>query len=178
MLFKKILYKICKVDEQKWLTEAGIKEWPGNHWGDIRSFEDLRSCKRYYRIKKKTGVDPRDCYDLSMSLYLWLYSHLCQLVNDTNCDLTAYTFKHNGKTYTEGEYIEYLKELLLKLINFDEFEGCPDLIWDDLKNETSESLEEDKKEFMDIWKKNHEKIEIVRREMFDVLYELLPRLWW
>ena len=178
MLFKRILYRICGVDNQKWLKEAGIDFWPGNHWGDAtKSFNDIKRCIRCKKIKKRTGVDPRDCYSLDTSLYLWLYSHLCQLVNDTNCDLNAYKFTHRGKLYTEGEYIEYLKELLLKLIKFDEFEGCPDLIWSHM-SEGTESSEEEKKEFMDAWTKNYNRIEEVRHEMFDVLYELLPRLWW
>lgn len=177
-VFKKILAKLSGGDRQKWLEEAGVTCWPGNNWDDVNSFKALRHSWRCLRTRKKTGVDPRDCYSMDISLYQWLYTHLCQLEHDTNCDLEAHKFEHNGKTYTEGEYIAYLKSLLLKLMKFDEFDGCPDLKWADGDGSTVESSEEEKREFMDVWTKNYEKAESLRHEMFNVLYELLPHLWW
>ena len=170
----------------KWLEEAGINSYPDNHWGGIISFRDLKNLLRSKRKKRKTGVDPRDCWDLDSTFYLWLYEHLCQLLNDTNADLTWRKYTHNEKEYTEEEYIEYLKKLCLDMINFDEFEDCPDLKWHteqdpDYKGSRIlkfDNSEEELEKHRNQCKKNYERMESLRKELCDVFCELLPALWW
>lgn len=171
--------------KHKWLEEAGIHDYPDNHWGGIRSIKDFRSILRSKREKRKTGVDPRDCWNLDGAFYTWLYEHLCQLLKDTNANLTWQKYQHKDKEYTEGEYIEYLKKLLLDMINFDEFKNVPELPPDRFeKNEDGTitsictATEEQLEEFRKIHKKNCSECEKLRREIFDVFYELLPALWW
>lgn len=166
-----------------WLEKAGIHYYPDNHWGG-KSFKDLKAASAAKREKRRTGVDPRDCWNLDGTFYMWLYEHLCQLLKDTNADLTWQKFQHNDKEYTEGEYIEYLKKLLLDMINFDEFKDVPDLPHEFKKDENGNrhyvctASEELLKEFRNITKRNGKEYNRLRKEICDVFYELLPALWW
>lgn len=180
MIFKRLLSKIyCK--KNKYLEEAGISTYPANHWGGIDSFKSLLSARRSLREKRRTGIDPRECWDMDTSLYEWVYSNLCQLLKDTNADLSFHKFTFKNKTYTEEEFINYLKDLCLKLINFDEFEGCPpsyDPEVDDDSFALRELSDEEKEEFMRVYKENGKKYNSLRKEFCNVLYKLLPHLWW
>ena len=173
-----------------YLEDIGCHAYPDNHWGGIngyKPFSCLRTMIRQRRKARKTKVDPRDCWDLDDAFYCWLYEHLCQLLADTNTDLTWRTFEHNGKTYTEGEYIEYLKDLCKQMILFDEFEGCPDLDWELVNSKENDkgystvewkNTQEELELHNRIWRENYEKQEAMRKELCDVFCELLPHLWW
>lgn len=169
-----------------YLERAGIHCYPDNNWGNIHSFRSLLNVLKQRRREKKLSINPRDCWSLDDTFYLWLYEHLCLLLDDTNADLTWHKFKHNDKEYTEEEYIEYLKSLCLDMINFDEFKDCPDINWDIVNSEgekeyrTLEFLDEEKKlgEFREQSKKNYENQEALRKELCSVFCELLPHLWW
>lgn len=171
------LTKVFSKDPQPYLEEIGIDAWPGNNWGRITSMRALRKVRRFRKTKKKTGVDPRDCFHIDWSLYMWIYTHICQFEKDCGIDLGFWTFEHNGKKYTQREYMLYLKKLLTDLLCFDEIKDCPHIIWNNADGE-QESSDEEKRKFMDTWTKNYNDYESTRREMFDVLYELLPHLWW
>ena len=185
-LRRKFWDAITPKKKHPYLDKAGITTYPDNHWGGGMNFKGWKNALRQRRRARKYGFDPRDCWDLDDTFYLWLYEHLCLLLDDTNADLTWRTFEHNGKTYTEGEYIEYLKKLCLDMINFDEFKGCPDLEWHtepdpDYKDynrivwdNTEEELEANRVQS----KKNYEEKEALRKELIDVFYELMPSLWW
>lgn len=182
MIFRRLFNKVyCK--KNKYLEEAGITSYPSNHWGGISSFKALLSSKKYLREMRKTGVDPRECWDMETCLYGWVYSNLCQLLKDTNADLSCREFTFREKTYTEEDFINHLKDLCLELLRFDEFEGCPDL-YSFQENDKGDLIlvdnptEENKEKFMEAYIKNGERYESLRKEFCDVLYELLPHLWW
>lgn len=171
-----------------YLEEIGCHSYPDNHWGGIdgyKPFACLSNLFKQRRKKRKTKVDPRDCWGLDDTFYGWLYEHLCQYVNDTNANLTFHKFEHNGITYTEGEYIDYLKELCVKMINYDEFEGCPELDWDyihDEKNNAGTIKWKNSQEELDlhrkIWTENAKRHDAMRKELCNVFCDLLPYLWW
>ena len=173
----------CK--KNPYLEEIGVTSYSRNHFGGPDNFKQISSCIRNNRIARKTGVDPRDCWDLDIAFFEWLYCNLKQLLKDTNCDLTWRSYEHNGKTYTEGEYIEYLMDLCKQIMLFDEFKGCPELDWETEKEEGElgstikwKNSEEELKLFEEQNKKNTEELYALEKEVFDVFYELLHALWW
>ena len=182
----KLLTRLFANEKQPYLKEIGVTSWAGNHFGGIDTFGSLRNAIKCKRTKKKTGIDPRDCWNLDSTFYDWLYTHLCQLLKDTNCDLDCRSYEHNGKFYTEGEYIEYLKDLCKQVILFDEFKDCPDIDWDIVNSEDSSEYrtvkfnnsEEELAKFREQEKKNHEELTRLEKEIFDVFYELHHSLWW
>lgn len=158
--------------KHKWLEEVGIKDYPDNSWSERSPWRKWTKSLKYGIRKRKTGVDPRDCWDLQASFYRWLYEHLCQLEKDTCADLSWDTFDHGGRTFTEEEYIGYLKELLIKIIKMDVFEGVPSC---PLEGEVPFEVKEKVNEALRV---NAEKEESLRREIMEVLGDLLPSLWW
>ena len=171
-----------------YLEEIGCSSYPDNLWGGIdpcRPFACLRGMLRYRRRARKTGVNPATCWELDTAFYQWLYENLTQLLHDTNCDLTACKFVHNDKTYTEGEYIDYLRDLCVKMINYDELKGCPELNWDisttqdnGLKEVRWKNSPEELKLHAKIWKQNIQRHNETREEICAVFCELLSHLWW
>ena len=180
--FRKLLTKLfCK--KTPYLDEIGVENYSRNNCGGINNFHELFSHWRNNRIYRKTGVDPRDCWDLDTSFFQWLYCNCKQLLKDTNCDLTYRSYTHNGKNYTEGEYIEYLIDLCKQVMLFDEFKDCPKLDWEREKDEFGSKVkwknsEEELEKFREQTKKNGEELVALEREVFDVFYELLHALWW
>lgn len=182
--FRKILTKLfCK--KTPYLDEIGVDCTTRNNLGGINNFHELFSHLRNNRIARKTGVDPRDCWDLDTAFFQWLYCNCKQLLKDTNCDLTWRSYEHNGKTYTEGEYIEYLIDLCKQVMLFDEFKDCPKLDWEEEaeKDEIGSTVkwknsEEELERFREQTKKNGEELQALEKETFDVFYELLHALWW
>jgi hypothetical protein len=181
---RKILTKtFCK--KTPYLDEIGVDSYPRNNFGGINKFSELFSYLKKNRIARKTGVDPRDCWDMDTSFFQWLYCNCKQLLKDTNCDLTWRSYEHNGKTYTEGEYIEYLIDLCKQVLLFDEFKDCPKLDWDTEEDEDSLgrkvkwlNSEEELEKFREQTTKNGEELTALEKETFDVFYELLHALWW
>ena len=184
--FRKILTKLfCR--KTPYLDEIGVENYSRNNCGGINNFHELFSHWRNNRIYRKTGVDPRDCWDLDTSFFQWLYCNCKQLLKDTNCDLTYRTYEHNGKTYTEGEYIEYLIDLCKQVMLFDEFKDCPDIDWETEKVTDPETgyttvkflnSEEELEKFRNQTKLNGLILQKLEKETFDVFYELLHALWW
>lgn len=183
---RKLLTKIfCK--KNLYLEEIGETCYPSNHFGGITNFSDLRNHLRYNRIARRTGTDPRTCWGMDSAFFDWLYCNCRQLLKDTNADLTYQKYKHDGKTYTEGEYIEYLADLCKKVILFDEFKDCPDIEWETEKvtdPDTGYSTirflnsEEELERFREQNIKNGKELRALEKEVLDVFYDLLPSLWW
>lgn len=183
---RKILTKLlCK--KNPYLEEIGVTNYSCNHCGGISSLGDIRSHLRNERIRRKTGIDPRDCWDLDTTFFQWLYCNCKQLLKDTNADLTWRTYEHNGKTYTEGEYIEYLIDLCKQVMLFDEFKDCPEIEWETEKVKDPDTgcvtikyknTEEELKRFREQTKLNGLILQKLERETFDVFYDLLHALWW
>ena len=170
-----------------YLDEIGVDCYSRNHFGGIDSWGSLQNCIKQNRRTRKLGIDPRDCWDLDTSFFQWLYCELTQLLEDTNCDLTYRSYEHNGKTYTEGDYIEYLRDLCKQILLFDEFKDCPELDWDIVNakegDERYSTIEW--KNSQEEWEKFHAKnlenikeCNALEKEVFDVFYELLHALWW
>ena len=177
------MWLFCK--KNSYLEEIGITSYSRNHFGGPDNFKQVASIIKCNKTLRKTGVDPRDCWDLDTSFFQWLYCNCKQLLKDTNCDLSWRSYKHNDKSYTEGEYIEYLIDLCKQILLFDEFKDCPKLDWE--IEETDDKLgkpvkwlnsEEQLKQFTEQNKKNIEERDNLEREVFDVFYELLHSLWW
>lgn len=171
--------------KNKYLEEIGVKDYTLNHFGGIDTWGSLKCALKANKQRKKNGVDPRDCWSLDTAFFEWLYCNLKQLLKDTNCDLTWRSYEHNGKTYTEGEYIEYLIDLCKQVILFDEFKDCPDLDWEIERKEDEgystvkwKNSEEELQRHTEQTKKNHEELTALEKEVFDVFYELLHALWW
>ena len=171
--------------KNKYLEEIGDTSYSLNHFGGIDSWGALTCAISSNRQRRKTGVDPRDCWGLDTSFFEWLYCNLKQLLKDTNCDLTYRSYEYNGKTYTEGEYIEYLIDLCRQVILFDEFKDCPKLDWELTTEEDRlgravkwKNSPEELQRHTDQVKKNHEELTALEKEVFDVFYELLHALWW
>ena len=181
---RKILTKLfCR--KTPYLEEIGVQNYSRNNCGGIGNFHELFSHWRNNRIARKTGVDPRDCWDMDTTFFQWLYCNCKQLLKDTNCDLTWRSYEHNGKTYTEGEYIEYLIDLCKQIMLFDEFKDCPKLDWDTEEDENNLgrkvkwlNSEEELDSFREQTKKNGLELQALEKETFDVFYELLHALWW
>lgn len=170
-----------------YLEEIGCTSYPENHFGGIdgyKPFASLSNCLKQRRTKRRTKVDPRDVWDLDSYFFQWLYEHLCQLLEDTNADLTWKTYEHNGKTYTEGEYIEYLKDLCKQIILFDTFKDCPNLDWEYLNGNGEggtikwKNSQKELEKFREQENRNIEDLRALEKEVFDVFYELLHALWW
>ena len=189
---RKIIVKILNFifnrgNKHPYLVEIGVHSYPDNHWGGINEygiFSSLKSLLGEERVKRRTKVDPRDCWELESVFYMWLYEHLCQLLNDTIVNLEFRTFEHNGKTYTEGEYIKYLRDLCKQMILFDELEGCPELEIDEESWESDshtikwKNSEEELALHTKKMEENFKKNEATRKELCEVFCDLLPHLWW
>ena len=181
---KKFLKKIfCK--KVLYLEEIGIDSYPRNHFGGPDNFKQIFSVLKNNKIARKTGVDPRDCWDLDTSFFEWLYCNCKQLLKDTNADLTWKKYEHNKKIYTEGEYIEYLIDLCKRVLLFDEFKNCPEIVWKEVnldKNSFHSIKCDNTKEEIELFNnqlsKNTKEKTALEREIFDVFYELLHALWW
>ncbi len=156
-----------------WLEKAGIHGYPENNWGERGFLRGLKRSWRAWRTRRRTGVDPRDCYSMDIAFYQWLYEHLCQLVHDAEniCDINYHRFLHDGKEYSEKEYIEYLKALLLRIMNFDS---------DPESKDCSLEGEDDccRVRYLNELERNTENFNILRKEMLEVFSDLLPFLWW
>lgn len=169
-----------------YLDKAKIKSYPDKNFDGSFNFKDMRRACKQRRRARKYGFDPRDCYDLDTTFYLWLYEHLCCLLDDTTTDLTYVKFNRNNKEYTEGEYIQYLKQLCLNMIEFDEFKGCPELKMHSVPDEERpgystmvlDNSSDEMKLYYKTFNENVEEQKALRKEICDVFYELLPCLWW
>ena len=71
------------------------------------------------------------------------------------------------------------------MINYDEFEGCPELDWDyihDEKNNAGTIKWKNSQEELDlhrkIWTENAKRHDAMRKELCNVFCDLLPYLWW
>ena len=190
---KKLIAKILNFlfnhgNKHPYLEEIGIHSYPANHFGGIqfpKPFATLCNLRKQKRIKKKTKVDPRDCWELEGSFYMWLYEHLTQYLKDTEnfINLEYHTFEHNRKTYTQKAYIEYLQNLCKQMLMFDEFKDCPELSFNIESEEDDGTVkwnnsEEELKLHGEIWKKNIENNNSMRKELCTVWCDLLPYMWW
>lgn len=136
----------------KYLEEAGWGSYAENNW---KSRCSLFKRIKFYFKKRKTGVDPRSCYDLNIEHMLWLYEHICQYLDDasTIVDLEYHKFEYKGETLTQLQLLYKLRECIANYINA---ENSEDL---DLEKESQ------------IMKENCE-------EVFDILKLIYPALWW
>lgn len=164
-----------------------MTSYPSNYFGGINNLRDLRNHLKYRRIERRTGVDPRTCWVLESAFFDWLYCNCKRLLKDTNADLTWRKYEHKGKTYTEGEYIEYLIDLCKQVILFDEFKNCPEIEWETKKVIDPDTgyttvdfidSEEESDAFREQVKRNGEELRALEKEVLDVFYDLLPSLWW
>ena len=70
---------------------------------------------------------------------------------------------------------------------FDEFKNCPEIEWETEKvidpktgfiTLKYKNTEEELERFKEQTRKNHEELQTLEKEVFDVFYELLHALWW
>lgn len=105
-----------------------------------------------YRVYRKTGVYPYECYDLNDTMFKWLYEHVCQYYEDADrvVDLDYMDFLHLDKRYTMREMLLLLKEDLEYVITH------------------SYPLTVDE----------HKAMKLRRDDAFDILKEIADALWW
>lgn len=142
----------------KYLEEQGFTSYADNDWGNDRKrpIKNLGRRIKYYFKKRKTGVDPRSCYDLDTELMLWIYEHICQFLDDADntVDLGYHKFEFEGKTYTEKEILTLLKNEIIAYMRVRE------------NYDLASALVEAERE------KEHSD------RVFDILKIVLPFLWW
>ena len=188
---KKLIAKILNLlfnhgNKHPYLEEIGVHSYPANHFGGIstyKMFGDLSNLRRQKRIAKKTKVDPRDCWELEGTFYMWIYEHLKQYMKDADgfVNLEYHIIEHNGKAYTQKALIEYLEDLAKNLILFDEFKDCPEIHYT-VDEETKTIKCTNSQEEIDLnkksWTKNMNDYDELRKELCSVLYKILPYMWW
>lgn len=137
--------------KHRYLEEAGWGSYAENNW---KHNCPLWKRIRYYFQKRKTGVDPRSCYDLNTEHMLWLYEHICQYIDDAApiVDLEYHKFEYKGETLTQLQLLYKLREHIANYIN-------------------AENEEEDLEKEVQIMKENGD-------EVFDILKIMYPALWW
>lgn len=142
----------------KYLEEQGFTSYADNDWGNdtkhpIKNI--FRKIKFYFR-KRKTGVDPRSCYDLDTETMLWIYEHICQFIDDadTTVDLDFKKFDFEGKTYTLKEMLNLLKSEIVSYMRVKE----------NYDISTFKEEYESEKEHAD--------------RVFDIMKLVIPFLWW
>lgn len=106
--------------------------------------------KRFKKIKRKYGIDIRECWNMDVSFYAWLYEHLCMYEKYTIADIddARAVFTYNGKTYTQRQLMHKLKKRLTTYFK---------------------SAEE-----TDISEKKQKKID----EIIPIWQVLMPAMWW
>jgi len=132
----------------KYLREIGIKSFPDNHFGgpvDIRSFFNH---VKYSLERKFTGIDHRDCWDMDVTFYQWLYERLQVFLEDAgkiidlDCISDDFGFDYNGKKYSLREMVVMLSDKLKEMLTFDDSEEAPEnnLIYEYIENEDGSTL--------------------------------------
>lgn len=140
----------------KYLEEQGVTAYADNDWGADKSiFHNLGRKIKFFFRKRKTGVDPRTCYDLDAELMFWLYEHICQFLDDADSvvDLEWHKVTFEGKEYTLKALLFLLKESILKYIKFDD---------EDYFN----------------FRESNERENEYADKVFDILKVVRPYLWW
>lgn len=155
------------------LEKLGIYEYPDNgyncykhyKWYELSSIIKVFFRNLKYKIRKhKNGVDSRDSWSLDTAFYQWLYEHLCQYVEDSEeyVELTYHKFIYKDKEYNQLELINLLKNITADVLLFDGANGLE---------------EEDEEKRKEIFEKNVKSYEILRREICDIWFLLLPCMW-
>jgi len=183
--------------KHKYLRKIGIKSFPDNHFGGpkgIKSFFSHISCS----LKRKfTGIDPRDCWNLDVTFYQWLYERLQVFLKDAGrivdldyMDDYCSGFDYEGKKHSLKEMIVILSEKLKIMLTFDDTEGFPEntLQYETIKNEDDtytrkcispkEEEEEYTKKTCELMEKHGKYEEELRHQIFEIFEMILPCLWW
>lgn len=151
--------------KHKYLEEIGLKYYPDNHFG-ITSIKEFFRHIGYKVKKRKTGVDPRDCWALDSTFYGWLYEHLCQFKKDAGeiVDLEYEKFQFEEKEYTLIALINYLIDLLKEIIFFE----------DNYLDKTLNDLSSPDNHFDEYLAKYN----ALRKKICDIWCLILPCMWW
>ena len=149
--------------KHKYLEEAGWTSYADNDWKGKNIWRKIK----YFFKKRKTGVDPRTCFDLDTEMMLWIYEHICQFLNDadTVVDLDYHKFEYEGKTYTLKELLLKVKEYISNYMNAED-----NLITGENVNKSGETDPLGIRVF-EYEKENYSKV-------FDILKLVFPALWW
>ena len=92
--------------KRKYLDDLGITNRP-----DLWNQTDERQ-KNWTKEREEYGFDERDTWSMSLTFECWLYEHLMMYKESTNINLDFHKFEYKGKTYTQGEMIDKMIELL------------------------------------------------------------------
>lgn len=92
--------------KRKYLDDLGITNRP-----DLWNQTDERQ-KNWTKEREEYGFDERDTWSMSLTFECWLYEHLMMYKESANINLDFHKFEYKGKTYTQGEMIDKMIELL------------------------------------------------------------------
>lgn len=160
--------------KHKYLENIGVHSYPDNNYGSRNKIKNV-----YLKFKNthKTGVDTRDCWDLDIHFYRWLYEHICQFLDDASkvIVIDTYEIDYNDDTYSIRSLCELLKSYLVDMINYDEFKDVPmeykDFRWNEINQDDIDNIS-------DIYIKNENARIELKKNIFKVFYTLIDYLWW
>ena len=92
--------------KRKYLDDLGITNLP-----DLWNQTDERQ-KNWTKEREEYGFDERDTWSMSLTFECWLYEHLMMYKESANINFDFHKFEYKGKTYTQGEMINKMIELL------------------------------------------------------------------
>lgn len=92
--------------KRKYLDDLGITNRP-----DLWNQTDERQ-KNWTKEREEYGFDERDTWSMSLTFECWLYEHLMMYKESANINFDFHKFEYKGKTYTQGEMINKMIELL------------------------------------------------------------------
>lgn len=135
--------------KNKYLEELGLKK---GEYGSNYSEITRKQKKKFKKQRKKYGFDERETWNINTILIEWLYSHLMMYTEKGGkvVDLEYHTFEFKGRTYTELEAIEFIKEKCCRYLSYELTDD--DVTYDEINAEMTEALH--------------------------LLAEIFPALWW
>lgn len=132
-----------------YLEEIGLKK---GEYGSNYPEKSRKRKKKWKKQRKKFGFDERETWNLNDIFVEWLYSHLMMYteIGGKIVDLEYHTFEFNGKTFTELEAIEFIKEKCCRYLIYKQNDD--NMTYDEINDEMTEALH--------------------------MLAEIFPTLWW
>jgi len=93
--------------EYKYLEELGVRK---KECDMKKLLENDRRMDNWLEAEQETGVFPPDCWNLNITMAMWMYSHLRRYLEESCVDLTYYKFQYKDKEYTQREAIDFMTD--------------------------------------------------------------------
>ena len=102
--------------KRKYLDDAGITDrWDTWDLGE----NGPERIKKYKKIRKETGVDPREIWNLDYTFYCWLYERLAAYKPNCKRFVDEKQYKFQNNIYTQEEMIDMMLEKLEDILKAD-----------------------------------------------------------